>query len=77
MLPFRPRRTRVTRRGVFSPYYYCCHVTLNKIRDRTVIRLISYFTSVNLDSLKIRSAVGKSALIHSIIADDNIDVLCV
>ena len=32
-------------------------------------------TSINLVSLNVRSSVGKSALIHSIIADEGIDVL--
>ena len=74
MLPFRPRRI-VSRQGVFLALLLLLSGNVELNPGPICHSPASSSTSINFASLNVRSAVGKSALIHSIIADDNIDVL--
>jgi len=73
MVPFRPRGTG-TRRGVFLALLLLLSGNVAQNPGPICHPQVPSSTSINLASLNVRSAVGKSALIHNIIADDNIDV---
>ena len=73
MVPFRARRTG-TRRGVFLALLLLLSGNVAQNPGPICHPQVPSSTSINLASLNVRSAVGKSALIHNLIADDNIDV---
>ena len=73
MVPFRPRGT-ASRRGVFLALLLLLSGNVAENPGPICHPQVPSSTSINLASLNVRSAVGKSALIHNIIADDNIDV---
>ena len=73
MVPFRPRGTG-TGRGVFLALLLLLSGNVAQNPGPICHPQVPSSTSINLASLYVRSTVGKSTLIHNIIADDNIDV---